>query len=84
MVKTEISYEVIQSEFDGLLVRAKKDANVYKLYISRELIGENGLEIWNFHEANYYNNFLDENIEAFIHGVGEGNHRKFSDGYEIN
>jgi hypothetical protein len=84
MIKAEIKYSIIPSEFDGLYISVMKDANRYKLFISRDLLGENGLEIWNWDDKNYYNNFIEENIEPIIDGIGSGFYRKFSDGYFVD
>ena len=84
MIKVNISYNIVVGEFDGLCIIVKKDANNYKLFISRDLLSENGLEIWKFNDENYYTNFIEENIEAFIEGIGDGYYRKFSDGHSID
>ena len=84
MIKAEIKHTILPGEFDGLCVSVMKDANRYKLYISRDLLGENGLLIWQWQDRDYYTNFLDENIESFIEGIGNGFYRKFSDGYWID
>ncbi len=84
MIKAEIKYSIIQSEFDGLYLTLRKDANRYNLYISSSLLSENGLQIWNWDDKAYYSNFIEENIEAFIDGVGNGFYRKFSEGHLID
>ena len=75
--KTE--YKVLKDEFHGLLVLTKKNNESCKLYISTNLLEQNGLTFWR--DADYYKNFLDKNIDNFIEGVEKDRYRVIYDGF---
>lgn len=80
----QIEFNIVPSELDGLLVIATKREKKYKLYITAGLLAENGLQIWQFDDPNYYEDFLDENISKFILGIDHGYYQPYSDGFNID
>jgi hypothetical protein len=74
---TNVSYSILTSEFDGLLIVAKRELNTYKLFISKELLGccEN---------KEVYDPIITKNMVLFIEGVGNGLYRRFFDGYLVD
>ena len=81
MLTEKIQYEVLKDEFHGLVVLLKKEN--YKLYISNNLLLENNLVHWQFDIADYYKNFIDQNIESFVEDTEKGNCRNIYDGFSI-
>ena len=72
-----VSYSILSSEFDGLLIVAKRELNTYKLFISKDLLGCcETLEI--------YDPIINKNMVNFIEGVGNGLYRRFFDGYLVD
>jgi hypothetical protein len=74
---SNVSYSVLSSEFDGLLIVAKRELNTYKLFISKDL-----LECCEKKEI--YDPFITNNMVMFIEGVGNGLYRRFFDGYLVD
>ena len=71
-----VSYSVLSSEFDGILIVAKRELNTYKLFISKELLGSL--------DKKDYDPFINNNMVMFIEGVGNGMYRRFFDGYLVD
>jgi hypothetical protein len=73
---SNVSYCVLSSEFDGLLIVAKRELNTYKLFISSQLLGSL--------DKKDYDPFITSNMIMFIEGVGNGLYRRFFDGYLVD
>ena len=71
-----VSYSVLSSEFEGLLIVAKRELNTYKLFISKDLLGC-------CDKKEVYDPFITNNMIMFIEGVGNGLYRRFFDGYLV-
>ena len=71
-----VPYTVISSEFDGLLIVAKRELNTYKLFISKEILGC-------IESKEVYDPIINKNMLDFIDGVGKGLYRRFFDGYLV-
>ncbi len=72
-----VSYSVLSSEFNGLLIVAKRELNTYKLFITKELLGCTETK-------EVYDPIINKNMSNFIEGVGNGLYRRFFDGYLID
>lgn len=72
-----VSYSVLSSEFEGLLIVAKRELNTYKLFISKDLLGC-------CDKKEVYDPFITNNMIMFIEGVGNGLYRRFFDGYLVD
>jgi hypothetical protein len=73
---SNVSYCVLSSEFDGLLIVAKRELNTYKLFISSQLLDSL--------DKKDYDPFITNNMIMFIEGVGNGLYRRFFDGYLVD
>jgi hypothetical protein len=74
---SNVSYSVLSSEFDGLLIVAKRELNTYKLFIKKDLLGC-------CEKKEVYDPFITNNMIMFIEGVGNGMYRRFFDGYLVD
>lgn len=72
-----VSYSILSSEFDGLLIVAKRELNTYKLFITKELLGCTETK-------EVYDPIITKNMVNFIEGVGNGVYRRFFDGYLVD
>lgn len=73
---TNVSYCVLSSEFDGVLIVAKRELNTYKLFICKKLFSSL--------DHKDYDPFITNNMIMFIEGVGNGLYRRFFDGYLVD
>ncbi|MDZ4664668.1 MAG: hypothetical protein SGJ15_07310 [Bacteroidota bacterium] len=72
-----VSYSILSSEFDGLLIVAKRELNTYKFFISKKILGCTETK-------EVYDPIITKNMVNFIEGVGNGFYRRFFDGYLVD